>query len=303
VAPPADVPVADVPAIVAEPSAPEVAGATQTVANETTAATATAAPASAAIGPSTNLPATSATAPSTAARTFGWLLALSLAVLAWWASARRSRRLADEAAALARQQRQLRNAHQQLQADSAQLRKLSIHDPLTGTLNRQAFATELRELIDQLSRYSRPLTLIVFDLDHFKQINDQQGHLAGDAALKLVVGIVREHLVSADLFGRFGGDEFLIACADQSPASCATLAETIRVAVETQAPAHDPPLPGLTLSIGLAQADASSGYDPDALFARADAALYAAKRRGRNCIVAADESLPSPDAQTLQRHL
>lgn len=231
-----------------------------------------------------------------------WILALSLALLAWWAASRRSQRLAQEARQLTRQQRQLKSAHEQLRQQSAHLRNLSIHDPLTGALNRQAFAAELRELIDHLARFGRPLNLIVFDLDHFKAINDQCGHLAGDAALKLVVGIAREHLVSADLLGRFGGDEFLIACADQSLASCAGLADAIRVAVECKAPGHTPALPGLTLSMGVAEANPDAGYDPDELFARADAALYEAKRQGRNRVVTRDAVAPGASAPG-HRHL
>jgi diguanylate cyclase (GGDEF)-like protein len=156
--------------------------------------------------------------------------------------------------------------------------------------------------MDHLGRFGRPLNLIVFDLDHFKAINDTRGHLAGDAALKLVVGIVREHLVSADLFGRFGGDEFLIACADQSLESCTQLADRIRAAVEHKAPMHGPPLPGLTLSMGIAESNAEAGYVPDELFARADAALYDAKRLGRNRVVsraASAEAIAAPG----HRHL
>lgn len=238
----------------------------------------------------------------------GWLppvfgvLALLL-ISGWWAARRRGHVYAAEAERLSRQQTRLKMAHQRLQADSERLREQSMLDPLTGVLNRLAFSNELRDLIAVLSRDGRMLNLIVFDLDHFKQINDRQGHLAGDAALKLVVGIVREHLVSADAFGRFGGDEFLIACADQPLVFCRDLAERIRASVERRAPEHTPPLAGLTLSMGIAQADGTTGYDADALFARADAALYQAKRRGRNCVVVNNgegEALPPGPAQ---RHL
>lgn len=248
-------------------------------------------PAEAAPGPSPWLPAS-------------LLAVLALMMLGWWRARRHGHDLAEQARVLDREQRLLKSAHQTLKAQSERLREQSILDPLTGVLNRQAFATELREAIMHLSRFDRPLNLIVFDLDHFKSINDRQGHLAGDAALKLVVGIVREHLVSADLFGRFGGDEFLIACADQPLESCRALGERIRLAVETRASTHTPALPGLTLSMGLAQADAETGYLPDALFARADAALYEAKRLGRNRVVVADDTTPGlPADATQQRHL
>ena len=234
-----------------------------------------------------------------------WLLlpVLGIVLLAWWASLRRARRLGQQAEQLAREQRFLKSAHSHLQRKSEQLQYLSMHDPLTGTLNRHAFAAELRVRIDHLAKYNQPLCLIMFDLDHFKQINDRHGHQAGDAALALVVGVVREHLVSDDLFGRFGGDEFMIACSGQDVVQAAALADALRTAVAARAPQAQPPIPDLTLSLGVAQADPQRGYDADALFARSDAALYAAKRRGRNRVVAEarDEALPMPDA--VRRHL
>ncbi|WP_329741842.1 diguanylate cyclase [Dyella sp. A6] len=218
-----------------------------------------------------------------------FLLTLGGAWLLW----RRNERLARESQRMARQQRALQSANTRLQDESRQLRQLATNDPLTGVLNRQAFATGLRERIAHLSHYDRPLSLIVLDLDHFKSINDRLGHLAGDSALKLVAGVVHEHLVSDDLFGRFGGDEFLIACAERTPESAVELADTIRAAVALAAPTHAPPLPGLTLSMGVATADATTGYSADALFARADAALYDAKSRGRNRVVQADDATPT----------
>ncbi|HKR75484.1 MAG TPA: GGDEF domain-containing protein [Rhodanobacter sp.] len=234
-----------------------------------------------------------------------WLLLplLGIVLLAWWASLRRARHLGQQAEQLTRQQRYLKSAHSHLQRKSEQLQYLSMHDPLTGTLNRHAFAGELRVRIDHLAKYNQPLCLIMFDLDHFKQINDRHGHQAGDAALALVVGVVREHLVSDDLFGRFGGDEFMVACGGQDATQATALADALRTAVAARAPQAEPPIPDLTLSLGVAQADPQRGYDADELFARADAALYAAKRRGRNQVVAEvrDEALPMPDA--VRRHL
>ena len=228
-------------------------------------------------------------------------------VLAWWAAMRRSHQLGEETIRLTREQRRLKSAHTNLQQKSEQLQKLSIHDPLTGTLNRNAFAAELRDRIDHLAQFHRPLNLIVFDLDHFKDINDRSGHLTGDIALKLVVGVVREHLVSDDVFGRFGGDEFLIACADQTLQATGQLAEVIRAAVESRAQTQKPPIPLLTLSIGIAQANEGCGYQPDELFARADAALYEAKRQGRNRVVLADAMLADradmATADASHRHL
>jgi len=245
-----------------------------------------------------------AAAPVRRAPTWPWLLLLGAAALAWWTAWRHGHRLKAETERLARQQRVLKSAHRHLQRKSEKLQHLSMHDPLTGTLNRQAFGAELRDRIDHLSKYSQPLSLIVFDLDHFKQINDRHGHLVGDAALALVVGVVREHLVSDDLFGRFGGDEFMIACPGQDAVRTLALAETLRVAVAARAPMAETPVPGLTLSLGVAQADTNQGYQLDELFARADAALYVAKQRGRNHAVAADEATVAQVVPgTVRRHL
>lgn len=233
-----------------------------------------------------------------------WKIAFLLALGAWWIFLRRNRRLAQEAERLSRQHRALQFANSRLQSESDELRQQAINDPLTGALNRLAFASGLRELIEHLARYRRPVHLILLDLDRFKAINDHHGHLVGDSALKLVTGVVHEHLDSADLFGRFGGDEFLIACADQDRQSVRELADRIRRAVIAAAPAHQPPLTDLTLSIGVASADEHTGYSVDALFARADAALYEAKHQGRNRVVVAHEKTPTaPVAAMTVRHL
>jgi diguanylate cyclase (GGDEF)-like protein len=233
-----------------------------------------------------------------------WAIGFLVALAAWWLAHARGRRLQAEKQTLAQQQRRLRSEHVQLRVESEQLRQLAVNDPLTGTLNRLAFNGALRERLEYLSHFARPLDLIVFDLDHFKAINDRDGHLVGDAALRLVAGIVREHLDSDDLFGRFGGDEFLIACADQGAEAVACIAEAIRAGVERQAPQHTPPLTGLSLSMGIAQANRDAGYDADDLFARADAALYRAKREGRNRVVVATADMRIPeDALAAHRHL
>jgi diguanylate cyclase (GGDEF)-like protein len=227
-----------------------------------------------------------------------------LCFFGWRASLRRSGELEQEKERLAREQRQLKSAHGQLKSQSEQLRQMATNDPLTGVLNRQGFAGELRTALEHLARFRRPLNLMLIDMDNFKQINDRLGHLVGDQALKLVVGVAREHLDSEHLFGRFGGDEFMIACADESLESTAALAEAIRAAVVKAAAAHEPSLAGLSLSIGIAQANADTGYRTETLFHRADTALYAAKHGGRNRVVLSDDSLPPPPVlEAATRHL
>jgi diguanylate cyclase (GGDEF)-like protein len=235
-----------------------------------------------------------------------WLLVAAAVVFffGWRASVRRSAELEQEKERLAREQRQLKSAHGQLKSQSEQLRQMATNDPLTGVLNRQGFAGELRTALEHLARFRRPLNLMLIDMDNFKQINDRLGHLVGDQALKLVVGVAREHLDSEHLFGRFGGDEFMIACADESLESTAALAEAIRAAVVKAAATHEPSLVGLSLSIGIAQANPDTGYRTETLFHRADTALYAAKHGGRNRVVLSDESLPPPPVlEAATRHL
>lgn len=225
-----------------------------------------------------------------------WLALLCLVLLAaWWQSSRRAAHLHGQTETLARQQRVLKNAHQSLKTQTEQFKKMAVQDALTGTMNRQAFASELEGLLQHAVQFGKTVALFVFDLDHFKTINDRHGHLAGDAALKLVVGVVREKLQSEDLFGRFGGDEFLIGCFGLEREPAQALGERIRAAVVERAKAQvTTPMPELSISMGIAHATPASGYDVEGLFARADTALYAAKRAGRNRVVLEDESLPPP---------
>ncbi len=234
-----------------------------------------------------------------------WWLAVLCLVLsgAWWQSSRRAARLHDETETLARRQRFLQTAHKSLKDQTEQFRQMAVQDSLTGTMNRQAFAGGLDTLLQHAQPFGKPVALFVFDLDHFKTINDRHGHLAGDTALKLVVGVVREKLQSEDLFGRFGGDEFLIGCFGLDRERALQLGETIRAAVVERAKAQvATPMPELSISMGIAHATPGSGYDKEGLFARADTALYAAKRAGRNRVVLEDASLPPPpqDQPTLR---
>ena len=229
-------------------------------------------------------------------RFWPWLLA-ALALLplwAWLSSQRKADALHEQTQRLARHQRQLKSANSALQEQAEQLRMAAVQDTLTGALSRKAFAQQLEAVLAHAAHYGKPVALMVFDLDHFKGINDSQGHLAGDTALRFVAGIVRENLSSEDLFGRFGGDEFLIGCADLDRAAALALAENIRLAVCTRAGIEHPGMAQLSLSLGIAHADPANGYTLDLLFSRADAALYAAKRGGRNRCELEDTATPSP---------
>ena len=221
-------------------------------------------------------------APVPASKASPWLWGLAaLALLGLGALAWRLRRARDR----------LASEHAQLQDHSAQLAQQVSIDPLTGALTRRAFTEDLATML-QLGKATRaPVSLAVFDLDHFKQVNDQHGHLTGDGALRLLVGLVREQLDSEDLFGRFGGDEFLLASRSDA-ATLARLAERIRESVQLRSAAPDSGLPPLSISLGVAQAGRDTGYDAEDLFDRADTALYAAKAGGRNRVVVAEADAP-----------
>jgi diguanylate cyclase (GGDEF)-like protein len=166
---------------------------------------------------------------------------------------------------------------------------LAIHDGLTGLYNRRHFdaAADLA-----IARYKRrapngTLSAVMFDLDRFGQFNRLHGHLAGDDALRLFAGILRERLRSADLVARYGGEEFVAILEDS------TLADATRVADEVRRQLESRPVPGpdghslhVTVSAGCAEIDPA---DPTmvALIGRADVALFMAKRAGRNQVVAA----------------
>jgi diguanylate cyclase (GGDEF)-like protein len=232
-----------------------------------------------------------------------WLGLAAMLVFAWaWRrSHRRASELGDEAARLARQKRHLKHAHQELQRQADHLRQTATQDALTGALTRTAFAHGLEQLLRHAQRFGQPAALFVFDLDHFKQVNDTHGHLAGDEALRLVVGVMREKLDSNDLLGRFGGDEFLVASIRARPAEFAELAESLRAGLRARV-AGDPRFAPLSLSLGIAIVD-DGNYVPDPLFARADSALYAAKRGGRDRCVVADAQPAEPTAETPLRTL
>ena len=219
-----------------------------------------------------------------------WLLALPSLVLLWGLVRvlRSARRLHAEKESIARRQHELETVNHDLRTQSARLQRQVAVDALTGAMTRAAFAAELDATLKFAAAQDRPLALLVFDLDRFKAINDQHGHLAGDAALRLVAGVVREKLRSQDLFGRFGGDEFLVAVPGMDGAAAEGLGEAIRFEIVWRAPDQQPPMPDLSISVGLAIADPGRGYDAESLFRRADGALYRAKRGGRNRVVADD---------------
>lgn len=156
-------------------------------------------------------------------------------------------------------------------------------DPLTGLLNRRAFAERLHDEVSRATRYRSPLSLLLLDLDGLKRINDRLGHHAGDSALQSLARSLRAGCRSADLAARWGGDEFVVLAPETRQAEALELAERIRAHV-----AASPS--GVAVSIGVATADpvtAAAAF----LESAADAAVYQAKKQGGNQVVARGSGL------------
>lgn len=159
-------------------------------------------------------------------------------------------------------------------------------DPLTGLFNRRGFSEATARMIDREARAGRPITVLIFDIDHFKSINDRFGHPAGDEVLKLFASVITHSLRITDLTGRIGGEEFaaMLPC---SLGEAMQAAERVREAfADCGIEVDDAPV-ATTVSIGVAGGPA--GTELDVLLAAADTALYQAKRSGRNRVQSAEE--------------
>ncbi len=160
---------------------------------------------------------------------------------------------------------------------------LAMTDPLTGAANRRRFDEALHAEIARSRHYAGPLSLIIFDIDHFKQVNDRLGHPVGDRALTQLAQRVSANIRETDVFARLGGEEFAILVSGCDADCACRFAEKLRCAIEQQA---FPEVGTLTCSFGVAEYRKTD--DEKALVKRADEALYRAKGAGRNRVVVAD---------------
>ena len=174
-----------------------------------------------------------------------------------------------------------------LQQLNAQLRTLSQTDALTGLLNRHGLEGSFALDVERAQRFGRPLSVLMFDIDHFKRINDSQGHLMGDKVLAELGRLMQSLVRQVDTVCRWGGEEFVVICHETSAEQAVQQAERLLQQVRTHAFPHQGPL---TVSAGVATVRA--GDSVDSLLARADEALYRAKRGGRDrvCAEAAEPS-------------
>jgi diguanylate cyclase (GGDEF)-like protein len=169
-------------------------------------------------------------------------------------------------------------------------KKAASMDPLTGMFNRRGFAEASAQVIEREARAGSPVTVLIFDIDHFKSINDRFGHPAGDEILKIFAAVVVNSLRISDLSGRIGGEEFaaLLPCSLEEGVLAA---ERVREAFESSGIMDEAGPVDTTVSIGVAGGPA--GTELEVLLAAADTALYQAKRGGRNRVEVAEE-LPLP---------
>ncbi len=182
--------------------------------------------------------------------------------------------------ALRRRHREQRRKIRELETEKDKFEKLSTVDGLTKVLNRHG----IEQFIATRQLVNLPTSVIVIDLDHFKKINDQRGHYEGDRVLTAVGEILRAHIRNTDGLGRWGGEEFILVCPGANLSKAADLAEKLRLRIMQSNCIPEDPLT-VTASFGVAAYPAGGSFEE--AFQQADQALYLAKSRGRNCVVAA----------------
>jgi two-component system chemotaxis family response regulator WspR len=159
---------------------------------------------------------------------------------------------------------------------TAERERLAAIDGLTGLANRREFDQVLSREVSRSGRSHDPLSLIILDVDHFKQINDTRGHLAGDEVLRSIAAAVREAVREMDLAARYGGEEFALVLPRCEQHDAVRVVERVVAAIRRR-----PELEGVTVSAGVASMP-TNAFDGHSLVAAADEALYRSKRNGRN---------------------
>jgi two-component system cell cycle response regulator len=163
--------------------------------------------------------------------------------------------------------------------------RMTILDGLTGVHNKRYFLEFLERELAGAVRHAHPLTLVMFDVDHFKTVNDTRGHLAGDEVLKDLCARIKPRIRREDLFARYGGEEFACVLPSTALAGGVMFAEHLRSLIaEKPTTFEDQPI-AFTISLGVATVHNESKIDAEALIKRADDNLFAAKRGGRNRVV------------------
>jgi len=165
------------------------------------------------------------------------------------------------------------------------IHNMAIQDGMTGIHNKRFFTEFLDRELAVASRYGHPLTLVMFDVDHFKKVNDTHGHLAGDAVLKDLAGRIKPRIRREDLFARYGGEEFACVLPSTALPGGIVFADHLRQIIEEKPCAFEDKQISFTISLGVTTLHRENGVDGAGLIKRADDNLYAAKRGGRNRVV------------------
>jgi diguanylate cyclase (GGDEF)-like protein len=175
-------------------------------------------------------------------------------------------------------------AYRELEATNAKLKETSFKDEVTGLYNRRFFSLRLEEEISRFRRFNHPVSVVVLDLDGFKSVNDEFGHAVGDETLRDVGQILMKHSRGINVVSRYGGDEFAVLLVETSKSGARLYADRIRQVVATFPYSHGK---RVTASFGVASLPDDEASTSEELFRAADGALYAAKRAGKNQVVAA----------------
>jgi diguanylate cyclase (GGDEF)-like protein len=178
--------------------------------------------------------------------------------------------------------RELENALTQLQQKNLMLEKMALTDPLTGLSNRRAIDRIARKELLRRSRAPMPITLVMIDIDHFKQVNTNHLHSGGDHLLLWLSGVLQNSIRAQDSLGRIGGEEFLVIAPNTDAVGAEVLAERLRENVESGSTAYNSQSIRVTISLGLAVVDAMVPANYEELRECAARALREAKDRGRN---------------------
>jgi diguanylate cyclase (GGDEF)-like protein len=194
-------------------------------------------------------------------------------------------------------QEELAAVNEALTRTNKELQEISITDSLTGLYNRRYMMETLSNEVSRAERMAQEFSVLMIDIDHFKQYNDTYGHLAGDDLLIEIAELFKESIRDMDLAARYGGEEFLIILPEHGLDAARAVAERIRNRVETKALVQDNETEAVTVSIGVA-AFPDNGVTPTALIENADVALYRGKESGRNRVIASDTKVDKRVSKT-----
>jgi len=162
--------------------------------------------------------------------------------------------------------------------------RMMVVDGLTQIANKRALDDYLEKELARALRHSRPMSVLMMDLDHFKQVNDVHGHLTGDVVLKEVAAVISSRIRKEEMFARYGGEEFVIALPETDRDGAMEFAEEVRKMVQDNTVTFEGQTIGITISIGVASFSPEQHPTPADLIREADKWLYSAKDAGRNCV-------------------